>query len=212
MGIVKAIKSNELVGGNGDGYIYPVTSIKAIYDLNSKNLEDILREKDNTINNLENKTNVLQADISSVDTYVHEVENAQELLKSDLKDTKNSITEINATIQNIQPGSTFLGNITNENVRTSQSEINICAKIVNAEQCKNLPIQDIKNGDIIVPKKKGDYQIGDKNITIDEVSIIQKQGDDFKVISLGIPFIPIPTEQDKGKTLTVAENLTLYWG
>lgn len=212
MGIVKAIKSNELVGGNGDGYIYPVTSIKAIYDLNSKNLEDILREKDNTINNLENKTNVLQADISSVNTYVHEVENAQELLKSDLKNTKNSITEISANIQNIQPGGTFLGNMESNNTRSFQAQINVCTVSADVQVCIPLDIQNIKNGDIIVPKNKGNYQIGDKNITINEVSIIQKQGEDFKVISLGIPFIPIPTEQDKGKTLTVAENLTLYWG
>lgn len=209
MGIVKAIKSSELVGGNGDEHIYPITSIKAIYDLDSKNLEDILREKDNTINNLENKTNVLQADISSVNTYVHEVENAQELLKSDLKDTKNSITEINANIQNIQPGGTFLGNITNENARASQSYITVCAKIIDAEQCMELPIQNIKNGDIIVPEKKGEYQLGDKNITINEVSIIQKQGEDFKVISLGIP---LPDTNDIGKTLKVAENGSLYWG
>ena len=212
MGIVKAIKSNELVGGNGDGYIYPVTSIKAIYDLDSKNLEDILREKDNTINNLENKTNVLQADISSVDTYVHVVENAQELLKSDLKNTKNSITEINATIQNIQPGGTFLGNITNENARASQSEIYVCTGTINVGQCYTLPIHYIKNGDIIVPKKKGEYQLGDKKIIIDEVSIIQKQGEDFKVISLGIPFIPIPTAIDADKTLKVAQDMSLYWG
>ena len=212
MGIIRAIKSSELVEGNGGEHIYPVTSIKAIYDLDSKTLEDILREKDNAINNLENKTNILQADISSVDTYVHEVENAQELLKSDLNNTKNSITEINATIQNIQPGGTFLGNITNEAARSSQSEINVCAKIINAEQCMTLSIQDIKNGDIIVPKKKGNYQLGDKNITIDEVSIIQKQGDDFKVISLGIPFIPIPEEGDSGNTLKVADEMSLYWG
>lgn len=209
MGIVKAIKSNELVGGNGDGYIYPVTSIKAIYDLNSKNLEDILREKDNTINNLENKTNVLQADISSVDTYVHEVENSQELLKSDLKNTKNSITEINTTIQNIQPGGTFLGNMESNNTRSFQAQINVCTVSADVQACKPLDIQNIKNGDIIVPKNKGNYQIGDKNITINEVSIIQKQGDDFKVISLGIP---LPGTNDIDKTLKVAENGSLYWG
>lgn len=212
MGIIRVITSNELAGGNGDEHIYPVTSIKAIYDLDSKSLEDILQEKDSTINNIESKTTVLQADISSVNTQVNEVKSSQELLKNDLNKTKNSITEINTTIQNIQPGGTFLGNMESNNTRSFQAQVNICTGMIDAQVCIPLDIQNIKNGDIIIPKNKGQYQLGDKSITINEVSIIQKQGNNFNVISLGVPFIPIPKEEDKGSTLKIAEDGSLYWG
>lgn len=49
MGKIRKISENELVGGTQDNDIYPVTSVKAIYDENNTRLDDILNKlnKDN---------------------------------------------------------------------------------------------------------------------------------------------------------------------
>lgn len=44
MGKIKKILENELTGGNQSTEIYPVTSIKAVYDENNKRLDNILTE------------------------------------------------------------------------------------------------------------------------------------------------------------------------
>jgi hypothetical protein len=78
--------------------------------------------------------------------------------------------------------------------------------------CYTLSLSEIKNKDILIPESAGNYKIGGQTLTVTDVSIIQKQDDEYVLISLGIPFIPKPESKDIDKTLKVAENLSLYWG
>lgn len=50
MGYVVRLKRNQLVGGNNNDEIYPITSTNAIYREGGKNLEDILDELGNDVN------------------------------------------------------------------------------------------------------------------------------------------------------------------
>ena len=44
MGKIKKILENELVGGTQSTDIYPVTSVKAVYDENNKRLDNVIKE------------------------------------------------------------------------------------------------------------------------------------------------------------------------
>ena len=50
MGKIKKILENELTEGTQSTEIYPVTSIKAVYDENNERLDNIIDRKDNEIN------------------------------------------------------------------------------------------------------------------------------------------------------------------
>lgn len=50
MGYILRLKRNQLVGGNNNDEIYPITSTNAVYREGGKNLEDILAELGNSIN------------------------------------------------------------------------------------------------------------------------------------------------------------------
>ena len=49
MGKIKKILENELVGGTQNTDVYPVTSVKAVYDENNKSLDNIIKEIENAI-------------------------------------------------------------------------------------------------------------------------------------------------------------------
>ena len=53
MGKIKKILENELVGGTQTTDVYPVTSIKAVYDENNERLDNILEESQNKLSELE---------------------------------------------------------------------------------------------------------------------------------------------------------------
>ena len=49
MGKIKKILENELVGGTQSTDVYPVTSVKAVYDENNERLDNIIKEIENAI-------------------------------------------------------------------------------------------------------------------------------------------------------------------
>lgn len=49
MGKIKKILENELIGGTQDTDVYPVTSVKAVYDENNKRLDNIVKEIQDTV-------------------------------------------------------------------------------------------------------------------------------------------------------------------
>ena len=55
MGKIKKILENELVGGTQTTDIYPVTSIKAVYDENNERLDHILEASDEKLSELESE-------------------------------------------------------------------------------------------------------------------------------------------------------------
>lgn len=58
MGKIKKILENELIGGTQSTDVYPVTSIKAVFDTNNKSLDTILEETDVKFSELNAKTGV----------------------------------------------------------------------------------------------------------------------------------------------------------
>ena len=107
MGKIKKILENELTGGNQSTEVYPVTSIKAVYDENNERLDNIIDRKDNEIKE-ELKAEVARAT------------NAE----SNLRETINNITEINenATSANIVTIDTIL-NTSSSNVQQALNEL-----------------------------------------------------------------------------------------
>jgi hypothetical protein len=72
-------------------------------------------------------------------------------------------------------------------------------------------IKNIKDGEILIPTKPGTYILNSKEIGVTDYSLIQKQGEDFVVISLGIPMPPHENGvMVGGKVLTTSED-GLYW-
>ena len=55
MGKIKKILENELVGGTQTTDIYPVTSIKAVYDENNERLDHILEASNEKLSELESE-------------------------------------------------------------------------------------------------------------------------------------------------------------
>lgn len=49
MGKIKKLLENELIGGTQSTDVYPVTSVKAVYDENNKSLDNIIKEIENAI-------------------------------------------------------------------------------------------------------------------------------------------------------------------
>ena len=58
MGKIKKILENELVGGTQTTDVYPVTSVKAIYDENNERLDKILSVSDEKLTKLEQNTSI----------------------------------------------------------------------------------------------------------------------------------------------------------
>ena len=59
MGKIKKILENELVGGTQTNDVYPVTSIKAIYDENNERLDHILEASNEKLTELESKNDII---------------------------------------------------------------------------------------------------------------------------------------------------------
>ena len=75
MGIIRTIRSNELVGGEGNEPIYPVTSVRAIYDLNNTALDAIIEEQNTSISNTSTKASVLEETINEVNINIDSIKN-----------------------------------------------------------------------------------------------------------------------------------------
>ena len=103
MGKIKKILENELTGGTQSTEVYPVTSIKAVYDENNERLDNIIDRKDKE----------LEAEVARAT-------NAE----SNLRETINNITEINenATSANIVTIDT-IPNTSSSNVQQALNEL-----------------------------------------------------------------------------------------
>ena len=107
MGKIKKILENELTGGNQSTEVYPVTSIKAVYDENNERLDNIIDRKDNEIQ-------------KELETEVARATNAE----NNLRDTINNITKVNenATTANIVTIDT-IPNTSSSNVQQALNEL-----------------------------------------------------------------------------------------
>lgn len=107
MGKIKKILENELVGGTQSTEVYPVTSIKAVYDENNERLDNIINRKNNKIQ-------------KELEAEVTRASNAE----SNLRETINNITEINenATSANIVTIDT-IPNTSSSNVQQALNEL-----------------------------------------------------------------------------------------
>lgn len=103
MGKIKKILENELTGGTQSTEVYPITSIKAVYDENNERLDNIIDRKDKE----------LEAEVARAT-------NAE----SNLRETINNITEINenATSANIVTIDT-IPNTSSSNVQQALNEL-----------------------------------------------------------------------------------------
>lgn len=214
MGKIRVIKSSEL-GGTSDEPIYPVTSIRAIYDLNNENLEDVLSHKDDRINTVELNIDSLNKNYITVNNTVQEFKNSttDKLVSHDTRfqGIDYQISNLQSSLNVYKVEGNFLGTLKTQQEAT-RGATNMSLTICKNNGCYPLFLSEIKNKDILIPESAGNYKIGDQTLTVTDVSIIQKQDDEYVLISLGIPFIPKPESKDIDKTLKVAENLSLYWG
>lgn len=107
MGKIKKILENELTGGTQSTEIYPITSIKAVYDENNERLDNIIDRKDKEIQ-------------KELEAEVARATNAE----SNLRETINNITEINenATSANIVTIDT-IPNTSSSNVQQALNEL-----------------------------------------------------------------------------------------
>lgn len=105
MGKIKKILENELTEGNQSTEVYPVTSIKAVYDENNERLDNIIDRKNNEIQ-------------KELEVEVARATNAE----SNLRETINNITEVNenATSANI----VTIDNIPNTSSSNVQQALN----------------------------------------------------------------------------------------
>ena len=107
MGKIKKILENELTGGTQSTEVYPITSIKAVYDENNERLDNIIDRKDNEIQ-------------KELEAEVARATNAE----NNLRETINNITEINenATSANIVTIDT-IPNTSSSNVQQALNEL-----------------------------------------------------------------------------------------
>lgn len=221
MGIIRAIKNSEL-GGDNNEPIYPVTSVKAIYDLNNRALDAIIEEQKTSIDNTSTKASALEVTLSAVSNDVDSIKEVQQGLKDDINTIQSNVLTLesavaeknnqnNYIVAKVTVGSTVTRGIpenTNNNLECySPIKEDVCAPLENVTNY----IQNMKDGEILIPTKPGEYIIDNQILEVKDYSLIQKQGEDFVVISLGIPMPPYENDTMViGKTLKTSEN-GLYW-
>lgn len=223
MGIIRAIKSNELAGGEGNEPIYPVTSVRAIYDLNNRALDAIIEEQNTSISNTSTKASVLEKTINEVNINIDSIKNVQSSLQGNINTIQSTVQTLESAVaqknnqNNYIVAKVTVGDSVTRGLPENTNHNLSCYSLIKEGGCvingyETSYIQNIKDGEIIIPTKPGEYIIDNQTLKVTDCSLIQKQGEDFVVISLGIPFIPTPTKNDIDKTLKVAENGSLYWG
>lgn len=220
MGIVRVIKQNELQGGSSDEHIYPVTSVEAIYDLNNKKLSVSLSEITSNVVDLNNNvvqlaknTNNIEKHLAQNDASIQSIHNNLESFKETITPEINNIKNTNISFQGIISGAL-------EADRAAQNaQHNFkCSSSFNTEtvDCEIFNVDNAKPGEAWFITKPGEYMINGDKYKVTNLSILQcvnssSENKTFSVYDLGIPFIPIPTEDDAGKSLKVALDKSLYW-
>lgn len=219
MGIIKILKGNNINDtANNDTDIYPVTSVKAIYDINNTSL-------DNIINNIENDATKVKSDLiafkesqiginTAVTNNIENVKNDINSMSQDMQDIEDEIAVLENNLENVKSEkSYFVASISTVASEATRGEQHSIAEYCSVSETKctlgtSIDINTFKNGDIFIPKNKGKYIFGDVEINVNDYGFIQKQNDTFIYISLGIP---MPTEEDYGKCLIAGAD-GLYWG
>ena len=222
MGIIRAIKSREL-GGEGDEPIYPVTSVRAIYDLNNIALDAIIEEQNTSISNTSTKASVLEETINEVNINIDSIKNVQSSLQGNINTIQSTVQTLEyAVAQKNNQNNYIVAKVTVGNIVTRGLPENVdnnleCYSPIKENVCvapgsESNYIQNIKDGEILIPTKPGTYILDNKEIEVIDYSLIQKQGEDFVVISLGIPMPPCTADGsiEPGKVLTTNSN-GLYW-
>lgn len=92
MGKIKKILENELIGGTQNTDVYPVTSTKAVYDENNKNLDNILNSITEKLNTKVNNSDVVQQTGDSTTSVMSQKAVSHELAtKADAEQVNNSL-------------------------------------------------------------------------------------------------------------------------
>lgn len=103
MGRIKNILGNELIGGTENTRIYPVTSTKAVYDTNNKDLDTILSEIDSRESSLENKTSELESNKLSKGDLAQSIGSStttamsQDAVTTELSSIRNNLLRVGST-------------------------------------------------------------------------------------------------------------------
>lgn len=220
MGVIKIIKASELNEDNGGEHIYPVTSIDAVFDRNNTKVSvliDNIKEDQTSLNQ-----HVMRMQ-NGLDDNVNSINNLESSLQ-DLTDDYNAYKDnINDTIESIEkPSISFVGTISGaaESVKGEQNinhNIECTTSFNSIQMCKVFDLDESKPGNAWFITKAGEYNIDNKIFNVKNLSVLQciqtVEGEKtYEIFDLGIPFIPVPTSNDYGKTLKVAENQTLFWG
>lgn len=224
MGIIRALKSSEL-GGEGDEPIYPVTSVRAIYDLNNKALDAIIEEQNTSISNTSTKASLLEKTINKVNINIDSIKSVQSSLQGNINTIQSNVQTLESAVaQKNNQNNYIVAKVTADNSvnsvtrglpETVNNNLEYCpvkeSMCVSSEFATSY-IQNIKDGEILIPTKPGTYILNNKEIEVIDYSLIQKQGEDFVVISLGIPMPPCTADGniEPGKVLTTSNN-GLYW-
>lgn len=94
MGKIKKLLENELIGGNNNTEVYPVTSTKAVFDTNNNNLDTILLETGKEISNIRNSSKKYTENVAKAFQQIAEKTNSTIITKEDgffLVDANNKI-------------------------------------------------------------------------------------------------------------------------
>ena len=178
MGRIKKILENELVGGTQSTDIYPVTSIKAVYDENNVRLDDILKPATKESEGLmspEDKNNIelVQTELAGkVDkaSVVQESGDSEELVMSQ-KAISNKLSNLSSTISEIDE-------IAN-NASTGASNALTKAEAANKTAEDNKSALNTVTSDISTLKKKVEHNKSALTTATSDISELKKKVDDI---------------------------------
>lgn len=222
MGIIRVIRSNELVEGEGNEPIYPVTSVRAIYDLDNRALDAIIEEQKTSIDNTSTKASKLEAALGAVNNDVDNIKEVQRDLQGNIGTIQNTVLNLESAVaQKNDQNNYIVAKVTVGNTVTRDLPENVnnnleCYSLIKKPSCISAQeatpyIQDIKDGELLIPTKPGIYILDNKEIEVSDYSLIQKQGEDFVVISLGIPMPPYENDKMVGDKVLKTSESGLYW-
>lgn len=103
MGKIKKLTETELVGGSSSTDVYPVTSTRAVYDANNKDLDTILSEINSREDSLENKTSELESNKLSIEDLAQSTGSStttamsQDAVTTELSSIRNNLLRVGST-------------------------------------------------------------------------------------------------------------------
>lgn len=220
MGVIRIIKSLELNEGNGGEHVYPVTSTDAVFDKNNIKVSVLIDDIKETQVDMNQYVMKMQDNLDNTASVVDNLESSLQNLTEDYITYKENTDSVIENIKNTNIA--FAGVISGvtESIKGEQNfnhNIECTTSFNKVQTCQVFDLDASNPGDAWFITKPGEYNIDNKVFNVKNLSILQCiQTEDgvktYEVFDLGIPFIPVPTSNDYGKTLKVAENQTLFWG